>query len=75
MCREPALIPPVDGGSRAAEAAEAAAAVVWGRPPPELVRIEPQGAVTHHINHGAEAEMVMAMAILVHRIETTAMRP
>jgi hypothetical protein len=36
------------------------------RPPPELVRIEPQGAVTHGIDRGAEA----AMAILVHRIAT-----
>jgi hypothetical protein len=56
--REAALIRPVDSGSPAG-------------PPPELVPIEPHGAVTHAIDREAEA----TMAILVHRIGTTAIGP
>jgi hypothetical protein len=59
--REAASIRPVESGWRAAEAARA-------RPPPELARREPHGAVTHGIDPGADA----AMAILVHRIGTAA---
>jgi hypothetical protein len=64
MCRERASICPVDSSSRATAAARAAA-------PGEVARIEPHGAVTHGIDRGAEG----AMAILVHRIGTTAIRP
>jgi hypothetical protein len=63
MCREAALIRPVESGWRAAAAARA-------RPLPELVWVEACGAVTHGIDRGAE----VAMAILVHRIEPTAIR-
>ena len=64
MCREAALIRPVESGWRAAAAALA-------RPPPELVWIEAHGAVTHGIDRAAEA----AMAILVHRIGPTQSDP
>ena len=62
-CREATLIRPVESGWRAAAAARA-------RPPSELVWIEVHGAVTHGIDRGAEA----AMVILVHRIGPTATR-
>jgi hypothetical protein len=68
MYREPASVHPTDSGWRAAAAATT---VARARPSPELVRIEPHGAVTHGIDRGVEA----AMAILVHRIGTTAIQP
>jgi hypothetical protein len=63
VCREAASIRPVDSGSQAAAAARA-------RPPPELVLVEPHGAVTHGIDRWAEAVMVIS----VHRIGWTAIR-
>jgi hypothetical protein len=63
VCREAALIRPVESGWRAAAAAPA-------RPPPELVWIDAHGAVTHGIDRSAEA----VIAILVHRIGPKATR-
>jgi hypothetical protein len=63
MRREATSIRAVNSGSRAAAAARA-------RPPPELVWAEPHALVTHGIDRGSEA----AMAILVHRIGTAAIR-